>query len=258
VLIGDLARKGGIVISDTTFNASYIAGTWTADSGTDVLTCSGLHGLVVNQSISFNPLTGVLPTGIEPEPEYYFVASTPTTSTITISATRGGATLNITANGTTGWGIRQAHVAPTNTTTDFATYSDIEIYSEIPLIQDSTNATSFFVLTILPNTCRIWLNNAASDGASNVISLGITGATSTKKHSMLSAKIVLRKISNNFYHISIQAGGISADTINFASASSFVLNVYGLIKSDNMTGFNLFNTGSSKVKNGTRMVVIGR
>lgn len=57
------------------------------------------HGLAVNDEVVFFPILGLsLPTGIT-EGTVYFVKTAPDADNITISATQGGATLDITASG---------------------------------------------------------------------------------------------------------------------------------------------------------------
>lgn len=68
----------------------------TADAGTDVLTRTA-HGLVVNDAVQF-ATTGTLPGGLSVLTTYY-VKTTPTADTYTLSATLGGATLDITSAG---------------------------------------------------------------------------------------------------------------------------------------------------------------
>jgi hypothetical protein len=85
----------------------------TADAGTDTFTVSGGHGMggpgsyseVNNTKIAFKAMYGeTLPSPLV-EGKVYYIKSTPTTSTFTISDTPGGSTFNITANGTGAWGF---------------------------------------------------------------------------------------------------------------------------------------------------------
>jgi len=255
-VLGDLALKGGTVVSDTTYNATYIAGTWTADESTDVLTCSGLHGLVANRVVGFSALTGVLPTGISAEPEFYFVTSVPTTSTLTISLTRGGATLNITANGTTGWGIRRMDVIPSNTPLDFATYSEFDIYSDMGLCGATSTANAYPLLSIIPNTTRITMNSASIYGATNEATM--TGSLSSKKYVKAPIFINIRKMATNLYFITCNVTGLYSDNIDMTSSTAMTSYLSGIITTADVTAI-LFASGySTAVKNGTRVVVIGR
>lgn len=83
--------------ASTLGNVSTSVAVCTADAGTDVITCTS-HGLSVNDLIHFTNSGGALPTGISANTVYY-VKTVPGASTLTISATRGGATLDITGAG---------------------------------------------------------------------------------------------------------------------------------------------------------------
>lgn len=83
--------------ASTLGNVSTSVATCTADAGTDVITCAS-HGLAVGDLIHFTNSGGALPTGISANTVYY-VLTVPTASTLTISATRGGSTLDITGAG---------------------------------------------------------------------------------------------------------------------------------------------------------------
>ena len=67
-----------------------------AVAGTDVITTTGSHGFVVGQAVRG---FGALPTGITAATTYY-VKTVPSATTLTLSATLGGATLDVTATGT--------------------------------------------------------------------------------------------------------------------------------------------------------------
>lgn len=74
------------------------------DTSTEVFTTSTIHELVVGDDVQFTVTGGTLPTpilsgqgGVD---AVYYVKSTPTPTTFTLSATNGGATINITAAGT--------------------------------------------------------------------------------------------------------------------------------------------------------------
>lgn len=114
---GTTAPTGGVLMDATALNCTtYMAlakrlvpnastlgntgtsvATCTADAGTDVITCAS-HGLAIHDLIHFTNSGGALPTGISANTVYY-VKTVPGASTLTISATRGGATLDITGAG---------------------------------------------------------------------------------------------------------------------------------------------------------------
>lgn len=67
------------------------------DTGTDTITTSAAHGLLAGYSVTF---TGSVPAPLATSTPYW-VKTTPTTTTFTLAATEGGATINLTT-GTTG------------------------------------------------------------------------------------------------------------------------------------------------------------
>ncbi len=73
-------------------------GPFTAQDATETFTCEG-HGLSVNDQIVFQSiLGGTLPTGAVAGTVYY-VKTAPDADTFTISATQGGATIDISSDG---------------------------------------------------------------------------------------------------------------------------------------------------------------
>lgn len=73
-------------------------GVGTAVAGTDTITIPGLTGVSVGNRIAFRaPLGGTIPTGITADTVYF--VKTVSSNDITISATSGGATLDITSAG---------------------------------------------------------------------------------------------------------------------------------------------------------------
>lgn len=101
-----LADGRSEVLSSVTLLSTDHPATWTADAATDVLTSSVAHGFIVNTPIAFGAGTGALPAGLAAEPEYYWVVAVPTTTTMQVSLTYGGAAVDITDAGTAGWVVR--------------------------------------------------------------------------------------------------------------------------------------------------------
>jgi len=101
--MGDVARRpiAERVIKSVTVLSTNHAATWTADAATDTLTSSAEHGLTVNTPVAFGAGTGALPAGLAAEPEYYWVVAVPTTSTLQVSLTFGGAAIGRTTAGAT-------------------------------------------------------------------------------------------------------------------------------------------------------------
>ena len=84
--------------ASTLGNSGTSVGTFTADAGTDVLTLT-THGLAVNDIIHVTTSAADLPLGLAIN-TVYFVKTVPTADTFTLSATRGGSTLDIQDAGT--------------------------------------------------------------------------------------------------------------------------------------------------------------
>ena len=85
-------------------SGSTVGSGWSATAATDVLTSATGHNLAVDDAVKFDVGTGVLPAPLDPAMTYY-VKTVPSSTTITISATKGGATFDITSAGTAGWGV---------------------------------------------------------------------------------------------------------------------------------------------------------
>lgn len=83
--------------ASTLGNTGTSVGTITANAGTDELTLAS-HGLAVNDIVHFTNAGGALPTGISADTVYY-VQAVVSSSVFKISATRGGAVLDITGAG---------------------------------------------------------------------------------------------------------------------------------------------------------------
>lgn len=84
--------------ASTLGNVSTSVATCTANAGTDEITCTS-HGLSANDLIHFTNSGGALPAGLSANTVYY-VKTVVSGNVITLSATRGGATLDITGAGT--------------------------------------------------------------------------------------------------------------------------------------------------------------
>ncbi len=80
-------------------------GTFTVDAATNVITISADHGLGVGNIVQFTT-SGTLPAGLTLATDYY-VLTVPSTATLTVSATRGGAVVDISG---TGSGTHTAHL----------------------------------------------------------------------------------------------------------------------------------------------------
>jgi len=82
--------------TDTTALMALVGG-FTADSGTDTFTFAS-HGLTNGTAVQVRNNGGALPAGLAIDTEYYIVSAA--ANTFQLSATSGGAAINITTNGT--------------------------------------------------------------------------------------------------------------------------------------------------------------
>jgi len=87
-----------------TNNGEALACTIEADD--EVVTTTDDHGLVVGDRVIFPALTGG--TGLTAATVVYYVKTAPTAKTLTVSATPGGAAVNVTADATSGSTIKKA------------------------------------------------------------------------------------------------------------------------------------------------------
>ena len=87
----------GIMTDDLAANNSFDGAT-AVDPATDVITLAASHGLLVNDPVMFSLGVGAtIPVGITVGQRYY--VKSVSVNNITLSTTVGGATLNITADG---------------------------------------------------------------------------------------------------------------------------------------------------------------
>jgi len=86
---------------------------FTAVAATDVLTTTAAHGLVAGMEVGiWAPLFGNLPTGLAADTLYY-VLTAPSATTLTLSTSAGGGTVDVTAAGDGGYIARlERHVLP--------------------------------------------------------------------------------------------------------------------------------------------------
>lgn len=82
-----------------------VAQSCTIEADDETVTTSAAHGLLVGDAVEFPALVGG--TGLSAAPVKYWVASVPTTTTLTVSATPGGSAVNVTVDATSGTKIRR-------------------------------------------------------------------------------------------------------------------------------------------------------
>ena len=245
------------VIFDSTFNASFIAGAWTADIGTNALNCSVAHGLVVGDSVSFVDDTGTLPTGIVAEPEFYYVVAVPTTTSIQISLTRDGTAVTISEVGASGWKIRPASVTFSGVTLDFTKYREIDIYSpNLEFVPIASTGNSYLQVSLFPPKARILLDDKNVYGRiSNAL---LYSVITYKKYVKLPLHINIIKIGPSLYKIRIDARGLQSSNYDMSSPTTVTRDFGGIVTGSEITSLSFYESYSSRVKNGTRVVVVRR
>ncbi len=245
------------VIYDQTVNAAFLSGTWTADADTDTLTCSVAHGLAADAPVSFLPQTGVLPGGISSEAWFYYVESVPTPQTLKIKLTRTGTAVNITSNGTAGWGIRPARASTLSIPLNFILYDEVDIYSNLEFVPNASAGNAYLALYLTPSaTIKITLNDANVYGAADSALL-YTSVTS-KKYVKLSCKVNIRKLYSQRYHIQIDIAGQTSDNADMSAPTPYGRIFTGFISGADLTTIRITEAYSDTVKNGTRYIAVRR
>lgn len=141
-----------VAISITPSAISFVI---TADLTTDTITTASAHAFSVDDQVRFTNSGGGLPGGISTLTTYY-VKTIPTTTTCTISATLGGATLDITSNGSgtntifklvtlAGWRVADNHAETARYGIQF-TWNELYVTVDDVLVRHNTgrniNATT--------------------------------------------------------------------------------------------------------------------
>ena len=80
------------------YGADRAEGAISIDVNTDVFTAGSPHPLVVNDQVTFNATDGTLPGGLSEGTTYFVIASGLTANDFKVSATQGGASVNITGS----------------------------------------------------------------------------------------------------------------------------------------------------------------
>jgi hypothetical protein len=95
----DASTVGNFLVGGPMTPAAQLTSAFSALASTDLITSYG-HGLTTNDAVEFETAEGtVLPTGLTAGTVYYVIATGLTTDAFEVSATVGGAAVNITANG---------------------------------------------------------------------------------------------------------------------------------------------------------------
>lgn len=100
-LVELLADVNKVLLLNTASAISYTPATKTATiaNATDIWT-STAHGLAVDQKVRLTNSGGALPAGFAKDTDYYVIAGNLAANTFQLSATKGGASVNATSDGT--------------------------------------------------------------------------------------------------------------------------------------------------------------
>lgn len=98
--VWDAATVGNFLYGGPLTPASQVTFACTALASSDVITTQAVHGLTTNDTVEFETAEGTaVPTGLTAGTVYYVIATGLTTTAFEVSATQGGAAINITADG---------------------------------------------------------------------------------------------------------------------------------------------------------------
>lgn len=98
--VWDASSAGNFLAGGPLTPTSQVTMAFTAVASTDVLTTQALHGLAANDLVELEAALGTaLPAGLTAGQAYYVISTGLTTTAFEVSATQGGAAVNITADG---------------------------------------------------------------------------------------------------------------------------------------------------------------
>lgn len=96
----DASTVGNFLYGSPLTPAAQVTFACTAVASTDVITTQAVHGFVANDTVEFEAAEGTaIPTGLTAGTIYYVISTGLTTTAFEVSATQGGAAVNITADG---------------------------------------------------------------------------------------------------------------------------------------------------------------
>jgi len=98
--IWDASSAGNFLYGGPLTPAAQVTLAATAVASTDVITTQAVHGFVANDTVEFEAAEGTaIPAGLTAGTVYYVISTGLTTTAFEVSATQGGAAVNITADG---------------------------------------------------------------------------------------------------------------------------------------------------------------
>jgi hypothetical protein len=87
----------------------------------------------------------------------------------------------------------------------------------------------------------------------------MTGTLTTKKYIRQLMRFNIRKIATNLYTVTVFFGGQQADNVSFSSGQTILTSTnLAIVTADDIVNMTVRNGYTATVKNGTRLVVIGR
>lgn len=253
--------SGSEVLSSVTVLSTDHPASWSADAATDVLTSSVAHGITVNTPIAFGAGTGALPAGLSPEPEFYRVVAVPSTTTLQVSLTIGGAAVDITGAGTAGWVVKQLPSASSATLLktgliDIDVAEDVDVFfftqpvgkaslNWYPRISCASSITQEFYTS--------WVT-----GGYGIPSCGTLSANHTKKYSQSLTVVRLRKMSDGVAAVSLAHHGVTSDAVTRESPSAVGSTGGGILTYSSALPFSLYDGYSGYFESGATCVAVRR
>lgn len=246
------------ILSSVTVLSTDHAATWSADPAADTLIASASHGLTVNTPIAFGAGTGALPAGLSPEPEYYWVVAVPTTTTLQVSLTYGGAAVDITDAGTAGWVVRTLPRAVSNSGLllsglSLDTYDTIDLYYSFAFARVGSGS---YIIAASNTGVAYFTNRSIGIGAPYV---GLDGAQYAKKYQRIMLVAHLAKLANGLASVSFEQLGVVSDASNMASPTgTSVLSGGTVTFTSDFTSMRVYDGYSGYMLSGATAVAVRR
>ena len=253
----------GQVVSDQSFNASWITGTLTSD-GVNTFTLNG-HGLAVGDPVEFDANGGILPTGIT---QYnndsiggtYYNVATITANTFTVTATVGSVTpmaLITTGSGTIR--VRKAGLSAF-TITGLNLQNDIEyeIYFRYSFAKKTTSGEYIYYRPNSDSSQKIY----SQIGYANNIIWDCGNASTTKKYSNINSIVRLRRNTASKAYGFIESTGSQTDdkSTGITAITPITNNAFCC---DNLAAeitsiYVGTNVGAALIRNGAEAIIVRR
>lgn len=254
--------RGSEVLSSITLMSSDHPGTWSVDPDTDVFTCSVAHGLTVGTPISFGAGTGALPAGLAAEPEFYHVIEVPTPTTLKISLTFGGTSVDVTSAGTAGWVVKSLY--------KFDSTGKVGLVSEFDLVPGAEYDIYLVGSLAAVNTSGSYIIINAGVGRTLYANSGPTppsfyatfssGAYAARKYNKVVAHVNLRATSTTEAVFVFRFYGTSSHAIDYSTTQTRTAYQGGgvLVAPTGKTAFYLYDGFSGYALPGTVAIVVRR